>query len=84
MACNAIGTSRVLLNSYNSQFPNGLGNSTGLVGKNLMLHPLGYVEGISKKFLGSNIGPQGCCLFSHQFSDTKKKINLKKVTLCKF
>lgn len=78
LACNAIGTSRVLLNSYNSQFPNGLGNSTGLVGKNLMLHPLGYVEGISKKFLGSNIGPQGCCLFSHQFSDTKKKNKFKK------
>ena len=43
-----------------------------------MLHPLGYVEGISKKFLGSNIGPQGCCLFSHQFSDKKKKNNFKK------
>ena len=39
LACNGIGTPRLLLNSASSRFPNGLANSSGLVGKNLMLHP---------------------------------------------
>ncbi|MGE0225987.1 MAG: GMC family oxidoreductase [Acetobacteraceae bacterium] len=48
LACNGIGTPRLLLNSASGRFPNGLANSSGLVGKNLMLHPwpqvFGYVE----------------------------------------
>ena len=48
LACNGIGTPRLLLNSASARFPDGLANSSGLVGKNLMLHPwpqvVGYVE----------------------------------------
>ncbi len=48
LACNGIGTPRLLLNSASSHFPDGLANSSGLVGRNLMLHPwpqvLGYVD----------------------------------------
>ncbi len=48
LATNGIGTPRLLLNSASSRFPDGLANSSGLVGKNLMLHPwpqiLGYVD----------------------------------------
>ena len=48
LACNGIGTPRLLLNSASSRFPNGLANSSGLVGRNLMLHPwpqvCGYVD----------------------------------------
>lgn len=36
VACQAIETSRLLLASKNSDFPNGLGNENGLVGKNLI------------------------------------------------
>jgi choline dehydrogenase-like flavoprotein len=36
LAASACETARLLLNSKNSQFPNGLANSTGLVGKYLM------------------------------------------------
>ena len=39
LACNGIGTPRLLLNSASARFPDGLANSSGLVGKNLMLHP---------------------------------------------
>jgi hypothetical protein len=39
MACNGVGTPRLLLNSASERFPNGLANSSGLVGKNLMFHP---------------------------------------------
>ena len=40
VACNGIGTPRLLLNSASGRFPNGLANSSGLVGKNLMFHPV--------------------------------------------
>ena len=39
MACNGIGTPRLLLNSKSARFPDGLGNSSGLLGRNLMFHP---------------------------------------------
>ena len=41
IACNGVGTPRLLLNSASGRFPNGLANSSGLVGKNLMFHPYG-------------------------------------------
>ena len=78
LACNGIGTPRLLLNSKNKSFPNGLANSSGLVGKNLMLHPLGYVEGKFDKFLGSFIGPEGCCIFSHEFYETDRSLKHKR------
>lgn len=70
LACNGIGTPRLLLNSYDKKNPEGLCNSSGLVGKNLMLHPLGYVEGHFPDFLDSSIGPNGCCIASHEFYET--------------
>ncbi len=78
LACSGIGTPRLLLNSANDYYPKGLANSSGLVGKNLMLHPLGYVEGIFKNFLASNYGPEGCCLASHEFYETKKLNEFKR------
>jgi len=70
LACNGVGTPRVLLNSSSSLFPEGLSNRSGLVGKNLMLHPLGYVEGVFDKNLSSFLGPQGCCIQSQEFYET--------------
>jgi choline dehydrogenase-like flavoprotein len=70
LAANGIGTPRLLLNSRSDLFPNGLANRSGMVGKNLMLHPLGYVEGLFHENLESHIGPQGCCLSSMEFYET--------------
>jgi choline dehydrogenase-like flavoprotein len=78
LAANGIGTPRVLFNSSNKQFPNGLGNSSGQLGKNLMLHPLGYVEGNFKKFLATNEGAEGCALYSHEFYETNKSRGFKR------
>jgi choline dehydrogenase-like flavoprotein len=39
VACNGIGTPRLLLNSKSKLFPDGLANSSGMVGKCLMGHP---------------------------------------------
>ena len=71
VACNGVGTPRLLLNSKSPQAPDGLANSSGLVGKNLMLHPLGFVEGKFDVPLGSSAGPQGACVFSHEFYETE-------------
>ena len=39
LACNGIGTPRLLLNSKSTRFPHGLANGSGLVGKGLTSHP---------------------------------------------
>lgn len=72
LACSGLGTPRLLLNSKNKFYPNGLANSSGLVGKNLMLHPLAWVEGRFAEFLKSYSGPQGCSIYSTQFHKNKK------------
>jgi choline dehydrogenase-like flavoprotein len=46
VCCNGIGTPRILLASKSRRYPDGLANSTGVVGKYLMNHPSRYVEGV--------------------------------------
>ena len=43
VACNAIETARLLLNSESSLFPDGLANSSGQVGRNYIRHVTGSV-----------------------------------------
>ena len=71
VACNGVGTPRLLLNSVSGKFPNGLANSTGLVGKNLMLHPCVYTYGYVDEPLDGNHGPP-LCLWSAEFYETDK------------
>ncbi|MCH2352264.1 MAG: GMC family oxidoreductase [Pseudomonadales bacterium] len=70
MACNGVGTPRLLLNSKSSAFPDGLANSSGLVGKNLMFHPVGGVQAVFEERLDSHKGPAGCCILSKEFYET--------------
>ncbi len=72
VACSGIGTPRLLLNSKSAAFPDGLLNEHGLVGRNLMLHPLAYTEGVFEQDLRSSIGPHGCCILSQQFYETTR------------
>jgi choline dehydrogenase-like flavoprotein len=69
LACNAIGTARILLNSAWSRSPNGLANSSGLVGKNLMFHPYSQVFGYVEEPLDGNRAPP-LCLWSMEFYET--------------
>jgi len=46
ISCNSIESPRLLLLSANPLFPDGLANSSGLVGKNLMRHPIQVNIGI--------------------------------------
>lgn len=67
LAASAVGTPRVLLNSISKNFPNGLGNHSNQVGKNLMIHPMAFVEGTFDEDLDVDYGPQGCMVFSLEF-----------------
>jgi choline dehydrogenase-like flavoprotein len=69
LACNAIGTARILLNSASSRSPNGLANSSGLVGKNLMFHPYARIAGYFDETLDGHRGP-GNCIWSQEFYET--------------
>ena len=64
LTASATGTPRILLNSTSAQFPNGLGNNRDQVGRHLMFHPLGFVEGVFDEELDTDIGPQGCMIYS--------------------
>ncbi|MFE3105085.1 GMC family oxidoreductase [Nocardia tengchongensis] len=70
MAANGVGTPRLLLNSTSSLFPDGLANSSGLVGKRLMTHPYASVFGAYDEELETWLGPAGQALQSMQFYET--------------
>lgn len=71
MCSNGIGTPRLLLMSASPTHPDGLANSSGLVGKNLQLHPNAAVYGSYEENLESWLGPTGQALHSLEFYDTK-------------
>jgi choline dehydrogenase-like flavoprotein len=70
VACNGVGTPRLLLNSGSRQFPDGLANRSGLVGRNLMFHPYAMVTGVFPEPLEGYKGPMGCSLISQEFYET--------------
>ena len=70
LAANGIGTPRLLLLSKSRAFPDGLANSSGLVGRRLMLHPYVSVLGVYEDELRSWVGPAGTPLYSLEFADT--------------
>ena len=75
LACNGIGTPRILLNSKSG----GLANSSGLVGKNLMFHPYAGVQGVfpslnNKAFMG----PLANIIMSQEFYETNRKNEFKR------
>jgi len=72
LACNGVGTPRLLLNSKSKPFPDGLANRSGLVGRNLMFHPYALVTGLFDEPLGGHAGPNGCCLMSQEFYETDR------------
>ncbi len=71
VACNGVGTPRLLLNSRSRHFPDGLANRSGVVGKNLMFHAFASVGGIFPEPLESAKGPIGACILSHEFYETR-------------
>lgn len=72
LCANGIGTPRLLLLSASAHHPDGLANSSGLVGKNLMLHPNCAVMGYYDEELESWRGPAGSAISSMQFAETDR------------
>ena len=70
LAANAIGTPRLLLASASAKFPDGIANSSGLVGKRLMMHPYGTVVGVFEDVVDSTRGLWGQRAYSMQFYET--------------
>ena len=69
VCCNGVGSPRLLLNSRSRQFPDGLGNTHGQVGRNFMIHPSRYVEGVFDEAFERQTFT-GNPLFSQQFYET--------------
>jgi choline dehydrogenase-like flavoprotein len=78
LACNAIGTTRILGGFYNACSSEIRDQMSDQIGANLMMHPLGYVEGMLSEDTDLNIGPQGCAIFSHQFYETQPDTDFKR------
>lgn len=70
VACNGVGTPRLLLNSTSALFPDGLANRSGLVGRNLMFHPLTGVAGVFEEPMLGHEGPMACSILSQEFYET--------------
>jgi choline dehydrogenase-like flavoprotein len=70
LCANGVGTPRLLLVSATDGQPEGLANSSGLVGKRLMMHPFGTVVGLFEDDLHSWQGAWGQHLHSLEFYET--------------
>jgi choline dehydrogenase-like flavoprotein len=69
LACNGLGTSRLMLLSADGRHPDGLANSSGLVGRRLQMHMLGSVHGVYGEDIQSTLGPYGQYLQSSEFAE---------------
>ena len=70
LAANGVGTARLLLLSSSRRFPEGLANSSGLVGKNLMHHVTGMVTGVFGQDLEAYKGPFAASIVCQEFYET--------------
>jgi choline dehydrogenase-like flavoprotein len=70
VACNGIGTPRLLLNSQSALFAHGLANSSGQVGRNLMHHGLAIVELWVDELLDSHKGVICAPSYTAEFAET--------------
>lgn len=70
VACSGVGTPRLMLNSTSCEFPDGIANRSGMVGRNLMSHPLSGVVGIFEEPMNGFKGPMACSILSQEFYET--------------
>lgn len=75
---NGMGTPRLLLLSASAQFPDGLANRSGLVGRNLMLHPYARVDGDFDEPLGAWVSGEKAGLVSFEFYATRPEHEFKR------
>lgn len=71
VAANGIGTPRLLLASASGRFPGGLANSSGMVGRNLMMHPWPQIYGYIDDPVDGDRAPQ-TVMWSKEFYETDR------------
>jgi choline dehydrogenase-like flavoprotein len=71
LAANGMGTPHLLLASRSEQCPNGLANNSGLVGRNLMLHPYARVDGLFPDAVGAWVAGEKAGIVSFEFYATR-------------
>lgn len=73
VACNAVNTPRLLLNSTSPLFPDGLANGSGLVGKHFMHNTIAAVFGRFEQKINSYKGlPQGLIIQDFYETDPRR------------
>jgi choline dehydrogenase-like flavoprotein len=70
LCCNGVGTPRLLLMSTPHGHPNGLANSSGLVGRNFMAHVQSVVLGRFEDDVEAYKGARGAVFASRHFYET--------------
>ncbi|MGW4729802.1 GMC family oxidoreductase [Streptomyces shenzhenensis] len=70
LSAGGIGTPRLLLASATREHPDGLANSSGLVGRNLMLHPFTRVVGLFDEPFDGVQGYWGQLLHCLEYAET--------------
>lgn len=70
VCANGIGTPRLLKLSTSRRHPDGLANSSGMVGRRLMMHPLVVATAVYEEPLESWLGPAGQSVVSMQFVES--------------
>ena len=73
LAANAVGTARLLFLSASGPVPDGLANSSGLVGRRLMMHPFAVATGVFADQLETWRGNVGSRIHSLQFYETDER-----------
>ncbi len=73
MAAFTVENSRILLNSASSLHPDGLANSSGLLGRYLMTHPSVNIFGLFDEDMQNYMGVNGGQLFSQDRFDKVRK-----------
>lgn len=70
VAANGVGTPRLLLNSASDRHPNGLANSSDMVGRHLMHHGLAVIEAWVDESLETHKGFLSAQLVCEEFAET--------------
>ena len=70
LAANGVGTPRLLFMSAQKAHPDGLANSSGMVGKNLMHHSWGFVDMWFDEPIEGYKGAFGVAVYSQEFYET--------------
>jgi choline dehydrogenase-like flavoprotein len=73
VSANGAETPRLLLNSANDQFPDGLANSSGFVGRNLMFNSHANVRMLFERQLNDYKGPQVSRMIHHFYETDESR-----------